>query len=79
MIAGILIYIIFGFICYVASVSVWLLVLSRIDVGLAYPSMSLGYVATAIAAYFLFNEPLSAMRVAGIFVIMLGVFVISRT
>ncbi len=68
-----------GLMLYGVSVAVWLLVLSRVDVSFAYPMLSVGYVVNAIAAYFLFQENLSATRIAGIGVVMLGVYLISRT
>lgn len=68
-----------GLFCYVLSVGLWIIALSRVDVSYAYPMLSLGYVVNAIAAYFLFAEQLSPMRIAGIGVIILGVYLISRT
>jgi len=68
-----------GLACYVLSVGVWLVALSRIDVSVAYPMLSLGYVVNAVAAYWLFGEALGPMRVAGIAVILLGVFIVART
>lgn len=72
-------YVVFGLACYVVSVAVWLLALSRVDVGFAYPMLSVGYIVTAIAAYYVFGEALTPVRIAGIAVIMVGVFMISRT
>ncbi len=72
-------YVIFGLACYVVSVAVWLLALSRVDVGFAYPMLSVGYIVTAIAAYYAFGEALTPVRVGGIAVIMVGVYMISRT
>lgn len=71
--------IIAGLFAYVMSVVVWLLVLSRVQVSYAYPMLSIGYIVNAIAAYFLFGEALSAMRVSGIFIIIVGVFLIARS
>jgi multidrug transporter EmrE-like cation transporter len=68
-----------GIICYTVSLGLWIMALSRVEVSFAYPMLSLGYVVTAIAAYFLFDEPLSLMRMAGIAVIIVGVYMISRT
>jgi drug/metabolite transporter (DMT)-like permease len=68
-----------GLVCYVASVVVWLLVLSRTEVSVAYPMISLGYIATAVAAWYLFGEALSPARIAGIFVIMIGVYLVARS
>lgn len=71
-------FIVGGLACYVVAVAVWLLVLSRIDVGVAYPMVSLGYITTAIAAYYLFGEHLSPVRILGIAVILLGVYLVAR-
>jgi multidrug transporter EmrE-like cation transporter len=68
-----------GLFCYVFSLAVWLVVLSRVEVSFAYPLVSIGYVVTALAAYFLLGEQLTPMRLAGIAVIMIGVFMVSRT
>jgi multidrug transporter EmrE-like cation transporter len=71
--------IIIGLLAYVMSVVVWLLVLSRVQVSYAYPMLSIGYVVNAVAAYYLFGEDLSMIRISGILVIIAGVFLISRT
>lgn len=68
-----------GLACYVFSVGVWIVGLSRVDVSLAYPMLSLGYVVNAVAAWWLFGEALGPMRCAGILVILAGVFMTSRT
>lgn len=68
-----------GLACYVVSVAVWLVALSRVDVSLAYPMLSLGYVVNALAAWWLFGEAVGATRFAGIALILLGVLVISRS
>lgn len=68
-----------GLVCYVMSVAIWLLVLSRTEVSVAYPMSSLGYIATAVVAWYLFDEPMTPMRVAGIIIIMIGVYLIART
>jgi len=65
--------------CYVVSVALWLVALSRVEVSLAYPMLSLGYVVNAAAAYWLFGEALGPARCAGIALILLGVFLIART
>lgn len=71
-------FVLLGIVCYALSLIVWLLVLSRSEVGYAYPLLSIGYVLTAILAYFLFGESLSLIRVLGIGMIMMGVFCITR-
>lgn len=68
-----------GLLLYVISVMVWLLVLSRVQVSFAYPMLSIGYVVNALAAYYLFGEPLTSLRLLGIFTIIAGVYLIART
>ncbi|MHB8453752.1 MAG: EamA family transporter [Acidiferrobacterales bacterium] len=67
-----------GLFSYAISVVVWMLVLSRVEVSFAYPMLSVGYIVTAIASNYLFHEDLSASRIAGILVIIAGVFLITR-
>ena len=71
-------YILTGLGSYVISVLVWMMVLSRVQVSYAYPMLSIGYIVNAVAAYFIFDETLSATRLLGIFVIILGVFLIAK-
>jgi multidrug transporter EmrE-like cation transporter len=68
-----------GLFFYVMSVFVWLLVLSRVQVSFAYPMLSLGYIVNAVAAYYFFGEPLSSIRVMGIFIIIAGVYLIAQS
>jgi multidrug transporter EmrE-like cation transporter len=65
--------------CYVLSVVFWILALARVDVSVAYPMLSLGYVVNALAAWWLFNETLSGTRIAGIGVILVGVWLVARS
>jgi multidrug transporter EmrE-like cation transporter len=67
-----------GLVCYAFSVVVWILALSRVEVSVAYPMLSIGYVVNAIAAWLLFGEDLSTARLAGIGVIIVGVWLVAR-
>ena len=49
-------YILGGLVCYVVSLVVWILALSRVDVSIAYPMLSVGYVVNAVAAFWLFGK-----------------------
>ena len=71
--------IIAGLACYVVSVGVWIVGLSRVEVSLAYPMLSMGYVVNALAAWWLFGESLGPMRWAGMMLILAGVLVMSRS
>lgn len=70
--------IILGLSMYAISVVNWVVVLSRINLGVAYPLMSLGYIATYIVGVKYFGEPVSWVRIAGILVIIAGVVLITR-
>lgn len=68
-----------GLVCYVVSVGVWLLVLSRVEVSYAYPMLSIGYIVTAFAGWFFFSESINTIRWSGIGLICFGVFLITRS
>ena len=68
-----------GLACYVISVGVWILALTRVQVSVAYPMLSIGYVVNAVAAWLLFAEQLTAQRMAGIGVIVLGCWLVARS
>lgn len=68
-----------GIACYVISVVVWILALSRTEVSIAYPMLSIGYVVNALAAWWLFGEAVTPARLVGIGVIILGVFIVARS
>ena len=72
-------YILAGMACYIVSVVVWLLVLSRVEVSYAYPLLSIGYIVTAFAGRLFFHEAIGVTRWAGIIVICVGVWLITRS
>ncbi|MFK7694593.1 SMR family transporter [Paenibacillus sp. HJGM_3] len=67
-----------GLTAYACSSLFWLLALKQMPISVAYPMVSLGYVGVALAGYYLFREPLSAVHWLGIGVIMLGVVIVAR-
>ena len=71
--------IIVGLGCYAVSVVVWILALTRVDVSVAYPMLSLGYIVSAAGAWWLFGENISLMRMAGIFTIVVGTWLVARS
>ena len=68
-----------GLACYVVSVVVWILGLSRVPVSIAYPMLSVGYIVNAFLAYMLFGESITAQKLAGIGFIVVGVFLVARS
>jgi multidrug transporter EmrE-like cation transporter len=57
----------------------WLVVLSRIQLSMAYPLVSIGYIVVAILSSIFFKETVSIVRWAGIVTICVGVLLISRS
>jgi len=68
-----------GLSCYAVSVVVWIMALSRVPVSIAYPMLSIGYVVNALAAWWLFGESLTIMRIAGIGIIIVGVYLVTKS
>lgn len=73
------IYLFMGMACYGISILLWMAVLSKVNVSFAYPFLSLGYIITAVLAYYIFNEPLTAYKITGILVICAGVFILAQS
>ncbi len=72
-------WIIWGMVIYAGSVGLWLMVLSRTAVSTAYPMVSLGYITSTIAAYYLFGEAITLTKVLGIIAILIGVYLIAKS
>ena len=72
-------FIVAGLGCYVISVVVWIMGLSRVPVSIAYPMLSIGYIINAFAAWWLFGESLTAQKLIGIGFIMVGVWLVARS
>lgn len=68
-----------GLSCYVVSVVVWILALSRVEVSVAYPMLSIGYIVNAALAWWLFGEAVGPQRLLGIAVIIVGVILVARS
>jgi len=63
---------------FLASI-LWLGVISRVELSFAYPMLSLGYVVTVFGSWILFGENVTLTRLAGVFIVITGVYVISRS
>ena len=68
-----------GIFCYVISLGVWIMGLSRVPVSVAYPMLSIGYVINAVAAWYLFGESVTTLRLTGIGFIVVGVFLVAKS
>lgn len=65
--------------CYMVSVLVWIIGLSRVDVTVAYPMLSIGYIINALGAWYFLGEAISAQRMLAIGVIVVGVILLARS
>jgi drug/metabolite transporter (DMT)-like permease len=62
---------------YGLGMLVWLFVLSRIDVSLAYPFVSLGIVVTMALGYLVFGEAITLARAGGAALIIGGILLLA--
>lgn len=68
-----------GFVTYALSALFWLLILTRVELSFAYPMMGLSFVLLTFVSVFFLGEQVSLIRWAGVLVIVLGVYLISRS
>ncbi|EFQ63087.1 4-amino-4-deoxy-L-arabinose-phosphoundecaprenol flippase subunit [Pseudomonas fluorescens WH6] len=65
-------------ICLGLGLLVWLLVLQRLEVGIAYPMLSLNFVLVTLVARFVFHEPVDARHWLGVALVIGGVVLLGR-
>ena len=68
-----------GLLCYGVSAVLWIVVVSNVDLSLAYPMVSLAYVFVFLASWLFLGEQISGLRLVGLLIIIAGVLVISRS
>jgi drug/metabolite transporter (DMT)-like permease len=71
-------YILSGFMMYGLGAVVWLGVLSKWDVSKAYPLVGLGFMLTVMIGFML-GEQITSMRVVGIAMISIGVWLVATS
>ena len=62
---------------YTGSVFFWVYALTKTDLSFAYPFVSLSYVLIIVASKFLLGETVSIVRWIGVFVICVGIVLLS--
>lgn len=70
-------YVLGGLGVYAFTSMIWLVVLSRVKLSIAYPMVSLGYVLSIVAAWLFFKEHVPTTRLVGGIVICVGVYLVS--
>ncbi len=71
-------YIILGLFCYFTSAMFYIVALKKIPVSVAFPCVSMSYVAVALFAHILWNEPFGLQHMIAIVFILTGVFLLVR-
>lgn len=69
---------IIGALCYGASFFSWLQVLNLLPLSIALPSMSINFIVIIFASAIFLGEPVTAMKIIGVFLIFGGVLFISQ-
>ena len=72
-------FLLLGMICYGVSILVWIAVLARVEVSVAYPFLSVGYIIVIFAGFFFLGEDVTALRVAGVALICAGLACIAQS
>ncbi|MEM8512400.1 multidrug transporter EmrE-like cation transporter [Massilia sp. MP_M2] len=71
-------YVISGLSLYAVGAVLWLFVLARVEVSIAYPFVAFGFIVTMALAIVLLGEPLQPLRVVGTLLVMAGAVLITR-
>ena len=72
-------FIILGLGFYAFSAVLWVVMLSKLDLSVAYPALSLGYVLVLLVSMFFLGEQVSLAKFGGVLLIMAGIVIIFRS
>jgi len=67
-----------GLALYGFGAIVWLSVLARIDVSIAYPFVGISFLITAALAVLILGEPISTPMIIGTSLVILGIVILAR-
>ena len=68
-----------GLVIYGLSVAMWLWVLSKVDLSVAYPFVGVSFLVTMAFGILLLNENVTPMRIAGTLLIAVGCILVGRS
>ncbi|MGQ9680979.1 MAG: EamA family transporter [Anaerolineae bacterium] len=71
-------FVLLGFASYAVSSIAYLLVLSKVNLSMAYPMVGVGYVLVMLVSVVLLRETVSPLRWVGALLIVSGVFLMGR-
>ncbi|MBX3502683.1 MAG: EamA family transporter [Alphaproteobacteria bacterium] len=67
-----------GLFLYGVAAFLYIIALRKLPVSVAFPSVSLSYAIVAVMGHWLFSEPFGWQQIAGIVLIMGGVFLVNQ-
>ena len=68
-----------GLTIYGLSVAVWLWILSKVDLSLAYPFVGVSFIVVMAFGVFLLNETVTPLRMTGTLLIAVGCVLVARS
>lgn len=68
-----------GLAIYGSSVAVWLWILSKVDLSLAYPFVGVSFVVVMLFGVFLLNETVTPLRIIGTIMIGIGCIFVAKS
>lgn len=71
-------WVVLGLALYILGAVIWLAVLSRVEVSLAYPFVGIGFVAIMLLGWLLLGDSINTQRVVGTLLITAGVVLVAR-
>lgn len=71
-------FIISGFIAAFIAALFWMAAMTKFEISLAYPFMSLSFVLVLIFSGLLLNETITSQKIVGLIFIVIGIYIASR-
>lgn len=68
-----------GIVCYLLTFFIWIGILSRVELSIAYPISSASYILVPLLAMFYLHESVGILQWLGIALIIAGIYFISRS
>ena len=68
-----------GFFLYGLGAVIWLFVLARLDVSIAYPFVALGFILTMVLGCLVFGEVLTLRKILGTLIVASGIYLVATT
>lgn len=71
-------HILLGLFFYGISAVFWIIALSKVELSVAYPMLSIGYILIILISYFFLKEPLGIYKIIGTLLIICGIYFVSK-